>query len=447
MGNKENTRDNNVGSATDQGRRKFLKHVGAAGAAATVLGAPYVHAATKRIRFLNPETGQATVRALRDIATEYQKKTGVEVVIDTVPIGNVSSKLQASIASGMPYDISGLAFIADVVVLADQGKLVPMNELIARHEWGPNILFPIDGNHYWYPYDYNFNWLYYRKDLYEKNGLKVPSTWAELEGNAKALTGGNRFGAMHPIGPDSATQWMSLGYLWAEDTKLLDDNFSLVLGDAPMKSRAADYFDHMKRLSDSMPPGMSQATFATAINQYAGDQVAHAPYAGRLMEVLEQRNPEMADNTGFFMYPDSSGKNKAVNHGYDGWVIVDTPQKEESLKFMEWFTENRFVDYLHSSPLHFQPARLDIYDNDQWRSNPLIQKHSEMVGFMKSMLTRDDVIIRSIDTAGPKPDVRPGKLFQSFAMAEALQMRILQDASANEAVEHCVSAYQRILQG
>ncbi|MBA3480053.1 MAG: extracellular solute-binding protein, partial [Lautropia sp.] len=371
--------------------------------------------------------------------------SGVRVVVDTVPPDQAYDKLQASISAGTPYDVSGLIFVAHVVLLAEAGKLVPITKLIDKHKWGPRILFPVKGEQYWYPYDYNFCWMYYRKDLYEQKGLKVPTSWDQVLDNAKALTDGKSFGVSHPIGSNGAGQWMSIGYMWAEGVRLMDDNFKLVLDAPDMKSKFTRYLDFMKQLSGSMPPGMSQALFATVLGQYSGSQAAMVPYAGRLMEVLEDRAPELASKTGFFMYPDSAGKAVAVNHGYDGWVVVDTPMREESMKFMEWFTENQYINFLHSAPLHFQPARLDVYEDRRWLAHPLIEKHGELVAFMRSILTRKDIIIRSVDTEGPSADVRPGKMFESYGIMEAIQNRVLKDMPAPEAAELGISKLKAAL--
>jgi multiple sugar transport system substrate-binding protein len=263
--------------------------------------------------------------------------------------------------------------------------------------------------------------------------------------NSKVLTADNMFGASQPIGANEAAQWMSLGYMWADGVRMLDDNFKLILDNAEMKPKVAGFLDMMKALYPTMPPGMIQAVFSTVLGQFSGRQVAHAPYAGRLMEVLEQRAPDLADQTGFFMYPDSAGKHKAVNHGYDGWVVLNTPRQDLSLKFMEWFTENRYIDFLHSAPLHFQPARMDIYDNPRWRNNPLIKKHADLVEFMKSILTRKDVIIRSVDTEGPRVDLRPAKMFQTYAIIEAIQDRLLKNMPADQAVEKAAAKYRKVL--
>ncbi len=417
-------------------RRRLNKAFGAAAVAG--LAAPFVHAQQKTIRFLNCEPGRDNVRAMRVAAAEYERSTGVRVVVDTVPPDQVYDKLQASISAGTPYDISGLIFVAHVVLLAEAGKLVPVTKMVNKHKWGPRILFPVKGEQYWYPYDYNFCWMYYRKDMYEQKGLKVPTSWDQMADNAKALTDGQRFGVSHPIGSNGAGQWMSIGYMWADGVKLLDDKFALQLDTPDMRKRFSNYLDFMKRLAPSMPPGMSQALFGTVIGQYSGSQAAMAPYAGRLMEVLEDKTPELAAKTGFFMFPDSAGKSVAVNHGYDGWVVVNTPMREESLKFMDWFTETQYINFLHTAPLHFQPPRLDVYEDRRWRAHPLIEKHGELVDFMRSILTRNDVIIRSVDTEGPSPDVRAGKLFESYGIMEAVQNRLLKDMPAAEATELAV---------
>lgn len=436
------TGDQSPSPEISQGRRTLIK---AAAAGAAVLAAPAIHAQQKTIRFLNGEPARESVQALRNAAAEYEKKTGVKVVIDTVPSDDSFGKIQASISAGNPYDIGTLAFAGHVLILADAGKLVPLTSLVSRYKWGPRVLFPVKNENYWYPYDYNFCWMYYRKDLYQEKGLRVPSTWNEMEHNAKVLTSGDRFGASLPLGSTQAAQWMSLGFMWAEGVSMLDDNFKLILDNPVMKPKVMAYLDMMKRLYPSMPTGMTQAVFATVLGQYSGGQIAHAPYAGRLMEVLDARAPELAEKTGVFMYPDSAGKSRAVNHGYDGWVVLDTPQKEESLKFMEWFTENHYINFLHSAPLHFQPPRLDVYDDPRWQDNRMIKKYAELVAFMKSIISRKDVIIRSVDTEGPKIDLRPAKMFETYAICEAIQNRILKNMPAAEAVEIAAQKYRTVL--
>lgn len=68
---------------------------------------------------------------------------------------------------------------------------------------------PDQGRDLRYPYDYNLAWIYYRKDLYEKKGLSVPKTWAEMLKNSQALNEDGRSGSLFPIGSNGATNWLS----------------------------------------------------------------------------------------------------------------------------------------------------------------------------------------------------------------------------------------------
>jgi len=117
-------------ATTDTFSRRRVITTAATGAALMALGAPAVHAQTKTIRFLNAEPSRESVRAWRVAAAEYEKQTGVKVVVDTVPPDDAYSKLQASLSSGTPYDIGTLAFAGHMLILAEAGKLVPMTKLI-----------------------------------------------------------------------------------------------------------------------------------------------------------------------------------------------------------------------------------------------------------------------------------------------------------------------------
>ena len=130
------------GTAVDTKRRTLLM---AAASGAAVLAAPAIHAQQqKTIRFLNGEPSRDSVQALRNAADEYEKKTGVKVIIDTVPADDSFGKLQAAISSGNSYDIGTLAFAGHVLILAEAGKLVPITSLVNRHKWGPRITYPIN---------------------------------------------------------------------------------------------------------------------------------------------------------------------------------------------------------------------------------------------------------------------------------------------------------------
>lgn len=395
-------------------RRQTLHGLGGAGlgVAMSGLGAPALRAQSNRpIRFLNCETGKDTLAFFDAAAREYQEKTGIEVVIDSVPLGESFTKITNGIRSGNPYDIANVGFIGHVLLLAEEGHIVPLNELTDQHEWGNNILFPIEEKVYWYPFDYNLALIYYRKDLYDSLGLSVPTTWDGFLNNVEATAEGRRHGALFPIGSNGATNWMSFGFMWAEGLKIFDDGWNVVLDNDEMQPKAAAYLDMMAQLHQHMPRGALQASYSDVLSNLVAGSVTHGAYAGRVIEAAHRDNPEMAANLDVMPYMDSDGSQTAVSHGYDGWVVLNTENTDPAMEFMRWLTGPKMVEFLHTAPVHFQPARLDLYDNDQWRDNELIQEYSGMVETMRNLVTDDSVVLTSIDTQGPSPDVRPGKVF------------------------------------
>lgn len=429
------------------GRRTLIAG-GTAAAAYAGLPMPAVHAQVRELRFLNAEPGIDSVRALRVAAAQYERERRVKVVIDTVPPGDAYTRMVSAIRGGRPYDIGTLIFVAHVLTLANEGQLTPITELVNKHQWGKRILFPINGQQYWYMYDYNLCWLFYRKDIYDQLKLEPPKTWAQLLENSRRTTtegATRRFGYTTPIGSNDATNWMSIGHLWAEDVKLFDDNWNLVFDTPEMRRKTAAWLDFFGELYKTMPPGLTQVTFGNILAQFAAEQAVHAPYAGRMIEFLEQRAPQLADKYGMMPYPDSSGARAAVNHGYDGWVVGKTPMAEEAVRFLEWFSDAHYINFLHSAPLHMQPPRLDVYDDARWRAHPLIEKHAEAVKVMQGFLDDPNIIIRSIDTEGPAPDLRPAKIFEAWSVPEMIQNKVLRNMPSDACVEQAVQSMRRAI--
>lgn len=429
-------------------RRRTLKTLGKTAAALAAMRAPFVHAQTREIRFLNDQTTVESVKALKDAAAQYEKERGVRVVIDTVPSEELYPRVLAGIRGGRPYDITMIIFVAHMLSLAKEGQLTPVTSLVNKYKWGKRILFPVDGQHFYFPWAYTMCWLYYRKDLYDQHKLVPPKSYAQyLENAHQCMTNGEtrRFGHTTPIGSNVATNWMSFGFLWAQGERLFNADWSLAMDSPAGRKEAAGYLDFMASLYQTMPPGASQFGFASALQQFGADQVAHAPYSGRMIEYLEQKAPALADKYGITTYPDASGTGRAVNHGYKGLLVGKTPMAEEAMKFLEWWQETQYINFLHTAPLNFQPARLDIYEDARWKSDPLIRKHAEAVNTMRGFLNDDKLIIRSIDTEGPAIDIRPSKVFQAYVLPEMLQNKLLKGTPSDACVDQAIARMRQVI--
>lgn len=139
--------------------------------------------------------------SFQKLVAHYETTTGNKVSLDPNPFGAVLEKGRNSVRSGTgEFDIVTINayFIAEYY----QGGFV---EPLKKIDPGFNLesgVITYDDTVYWsearrytdrngelfgVPVNGNIQFLYYRADLYEKHGLKVPKTWEEVAANAKAL--------------------------------------------------------------------------------------------------------------------------------------------------------------------------------------------------------------------------------------------------------------------
>jgi len=429
-------------------RRKFLKMAGTAGATMMV-SAPFVHTQEKiTLRVINQEPDPGTTKTLESNFAEWETKTGVKVLLDTVPGGEVFPKLTASIKAGNPYHLGNELFIGNINIMAANKWIVPLTDVIKKigvDDFGPNILFPMKGEYWWYPYDYNFAHWFYRTDIFQKKGLKEPRTWADFLNCAKACTADNMFGLGLGIGSGQWVDWLNVGFMWADGVKLFDDKWNVIFDSPRMKPKVIKYLNFFKELYQYMPPGMTSLVWADHVKLFVSERVAMNPYSGRMIEHVEAYAPHLADKVGVFLYPSSDGSRFAVGHGYDGWFVVKTKYSEEAKKLLYWLVTEKLIDFYANLPIHYQPTRLSIYDDPRWKSLPKVKKYQNILGTMKGFLTRKDIVLDCVDIQGPEIDPRPGKITRKFIMPTMLQNLVLKNLPPEECVKIAADQIREVM--
>lgn len=173
-------------------RRDLLRFTGT-----TMLAAPFISLSSRTVNAADP------IQALliRYPATEFyanamSKVPGVELSTQMMP----SDKLQELININFSSKSSNFDIIAsndtNLVNYVRNDWLMPMDELWAKYKDeyaldGIDQSFlkgcMVDGKLYQVPNEFNTHLLFYRKDLYEKAGLKPAETIEEFMKNAQAL--------------------------------------------------------------------------------------------------------------------------------------------------------------------------------------------------------------------------------------------------------------------
>jgi len=216
----------------------------------------------------------------------YEKATGNKVNLDVNPFAGSAEKQRSSVrAKEGQFDL----LVMNSTWLAEffhGGFLTPLNDIDPTFKLDPAVI-NYDDTAYWdaktkrnssktgvpygVPINGNIQVLYYRADLYEKAGLKVPTTWAELEANAAKLNNPPTIYGMVPRGARSASDisydWMP--YLQGNGGAIFKDekagDFTVTINSPAAKQALDTYVEIAKKYGPPNPGSYGQAQVIQAL--------------------------------------------------------------------------------------------------------------------------------------------------------------------------------------
>ncbi len=164
---------------------------------------------------------------LRANLPEFEKKTGIKVVVDAAPFGDLYKKQLLSLSTGGGrYDV---LFMDEPWIPPLSEFLLPLTERMKTLDLADFIPTTLaagafQGTQYALPVDPNVQILVYRKDLFEQKGLKPPATWDDLLAAAKALhdPAREKYGIAVTASSDIQTALYLLLAQWSYGAELVD---------------------------------------------------------------------------------------------------------------------------------------------------------------------------------------------------------------------------------
>ena len=178
-------------------RRKFLATSGAAVAGATMLRMPYVRAATK----ITIGVLDSFVEPMKTVLTQLQftQKTGIEVEVGTRArtADDFTTQMAGAIQSGKtPFDV--IDFEDEIAsVFPKAGWLLPLNDLMTPEVTAdfPQSMLDVaaiwdtlNGEQFRIHHNYEAQYYWYRKDVFDAKGVAVPKTWDDVRALGAVLT-------------------------------------------------------------------------------------------------------------------------------------------------------------------------------------------------------------------------------------------------------------------
>ena len=326
----------------------------------------------------------------RGLVEVYEKQTGNKVNLDVNPFAGTLEKQRSSVrAKEGQFDLlllNGLFFPEFYA----GGFMVPLNELDPAFQLDPQVA-TFDDTPWWdanrkvvnrqtgklmsVPVNPNIPLLYYRKDLYDRAGLKVPKTFDELLANARKLHNPPATYGIVQRGSRELTAitYDFFPYLYGHGGSIFKDEKSgdfTVTVNAPEAKRAFDYYLQLAREAGHPQTG-AQGQAQVAQNLVTGKAAHVIMVIAAWAQVDDPTRSAVVGKIEFAVPPHAPGHKPGPGIGHFlGAIPRNVPRDRQlaALAFLKWFqTREAQVTYARAGA---PPVRLDVLNDPELNRKP-----------------------------------------------------------------------------
>lgn len=279
------------------------------------------------------------------VKRSFQPKTGINVNLKLVN----ASVIQAVLSGNGPdcflqMTRSEPVNLAMRGVLYDLSQFEDCNEILKRFQPGADVPYRYRNGLYALPDTQNFYMMFYRKDIFEKYGFKVPTTWDELNLTAKLLMRNNMTVYLPNSTITNAQTNTGVGSTSIYPSMLLQNGVSLYTEDGRKTNlltadamgifgKWTDYYTKLKfPISLDFYNRFRTGTTPLGINSYT------------MYTTLKAAAPEIDGLWGITSIPGTLKADGTVSRvssgGGTGCVILkDSKNPQNAWEFLKWWTD------------------------------------------------------------------------------------------------------------
>ncbi|HYF95369.1 MAG TPA: sugar ABC transporter substrate-binding protein [Symbiobacteriaceae bacterium] len=306
---------------------------------------------------------------------KFEEQTGMKVATEVLAENNLTQKLTVELTAGTgtvdvfmqrplqeakQFEKNG--WYADLNTFVKDAKKTPAEYDINDFFKGAMEVEVQNGHLVGIPLITEQEILYYRKDLFQQKGIKVPTTMAELEDAAKKLTDANSgfYGiVMRGQGNPATTQFSSFLYSMGGEF-IKDGKFVL---DTPEALKAFQTYGNL--LGKYGPPGVLNMSWPQAAGIFAQGKAAMWVDANSLyLNVTAPDKSQVGDKVGFAMFP--AGDKGALPYSVTSWgmsIAKSSKQQDAAWEFIKWATSKEMV--LKTQSAGNPSARTSVWNNPE----------------------------------------------------------------------------------
>lgn len=374
------------------------------------------------------------VARVQELMDEFNAANpGIVVSQEPQNWGEIYAKAPAALAAGNAPDL--LFALPDFVnIIKELGATQPVDDFVAQlktdygmYDWAIEP-YTYDG-HTWAVPLYNMAQnLWYHKGMFEAAGVTPPTTWAEWEAAAKALTADGKYGVGLPANRNLYTDQVVYDFMVNGGAQDIYDADGNIVFDTPETVAAYDFYKTMWQYS---PPDSTGWAWGEAEACFNSSTCAMVPQF-TVISTYDQAGGDAAD-LGVLPLPRSSGDtNYTIAYVNAVMVLTKDEAKQAAAKtFLSWLLQpENYGRFLNMEPGLFLPVTESGSTADSFWTDPLVVKYKAQV---ESMVANSQT--------GMLFGFTGGKTFPSIAsisaqniLAQVLQSIIVDGTPAADAV-------------
>ena len=356
---------------------------------------------------------------LKSAIPEFEKATGIKVNAESLQESQLTQKLTTEFATNSSS--------VDVFMTRplQEGKLFSKNgwyDTLTAYDFSdyPKAIMGVasgaDGKPYLVPLVTEWQVLYYRKDLFQKAGVKVPANFTELEEAAKKLHSDDVAGfASRGKGAAAVTQLSS--YVYNFGGGYLDKGVAVF--DSTGAVDAIRYYG--KLLGSYGPKGVTSMSWENIMPVFQAGKVAMwtdaSVFYGQIVDPAKTQIP--AENVGIANFPAGPKTNSPFIVVSWGMAIAkQSKNKDVAARFLDWATNAELAKRGMLSNITM--ARISAWQDKDvlakvnpglvetqvfaaQNGNPFDRPYMSAVGEARDLI--GEIVIESINTQGQSPNL------------------------------------------
>ncbi|MDR0708958.1 MAG: sugar ABC transporter substrate-binding protein, partial [Spirochaetaceae bacterium] len=280
---------------------------------------------------------------LKPLIPDFEKETGVKVIVESLQESQLTQKLTQEFATNSStVDVFMTRPLQETLLFNKNGWYAPLDSYdFSDYPSNTVDIGRKDGKPYIVPLVTEWQVLYYRKDLFQKAGIKVPTNFTELEAAAKALnTGGVAGFGSRGAGAAAVTQLSS--YVYNYGGKYLDNNVAVF--DKPEAVEAIKYYGLL--LGSYGPQGVTSMSWEALMPVFQAGKLAMwtdaSVFYGQIVDPAKTQIP--AEDVGVARLPQGpKADSPFIVVSWAMGISGKSKNPDGAMKFLTWATSKELA--------------------------------------------------------------------------------------------------------